>query len=359
MEIYEQLNQALKQSGLAELQDASAYQKIGNGAWHNAYLVTTKDQQKWVVRVRKKIIYGRERAFDEGKLKAEYESVGLYYQRGNQVEDGICPRVYHYQVNSEITYTLETYLGPCLSIANFSPRHASVYGRQIGEIFQELHRLPAEIQGYGELTWNGKALVCSDQRSKKEIWSEEKEILLQRMEELAASQLEFDREGTSKKLQKAIDGSTFVEEPFTMANVDITPENLLCEDNQFSGLIDPIPYIDNGTRWAAFFMFCYQFLLPVYHEAPRYSRHQYHRHRPTMNALSTGFMAGYTNGETIALMSRLQEEYYLQLFELTYDCYQDLELKELDEETYLRKGDQKAIARRLEACLAELERFPL
>ena len=49
-------------------------------------------------------------------------------------------------------------------------------------------------------------------------------------------------------------------EPVVLVNGDITPENFIARRSKFAGLIDPVPVLHNGLRYA--FLFCVLLSVP-------------------------------------------------------------------------------------------------
>lgn len=107
--------------------------------------------------------------------------------------------------------------------------------------------------------------------------------------------------------------------------------------------------LGRGARWAAWFLFCYRFLLPALDEAPRYAAKGYGRLAPTLAAIADGFATAYGEAEA------LEHEYFLWVLEEACDCH-DLLGAELTPKQEAQNGSKAAIARRVEGALAQLRK---
>ncbi len=144
----------------------------------------------------------------------------------------------------------------------------------------------------------------------------------------------------------------FDREAVALVNGDVTPENLLARGERFGGLIDPVPLLHNGTRYAACFVFCYRFLLPALADAPRFDRPA-----PTLAAIADGYVEGYA-GRDDALRRDLEAEYFPWALGIADENLRALGA-EPSEGRRLRAGSEAAIGARLTCCLHELERTRL
>jgi hypothetical protein len=353
MNLYQKLNTALECCHLPSLKNRTAYRKIGAGAWHEAYLVYPRRGDKLVIRLRKKIIYGQERTFVEKELHEDYAPVGLFYRQANHCRPGSCPTLYDYHLDPDLTFTVESYMGPTLSLAKLTEPAAFAYGQQLGEFFRTVYALPPPVSGFGELVWEGTKLVGQQQQSLAEIWQAAQASFYEKLAHLRQSTFAFDYHRVKDKLERVLTERKFDQEPLTLINGDITPENLIVRRNRFAGLIDPVPRLHNGLRYAAFFIYCYQSYLPQLADAPRYAHHQFQLFRPVLQVLVEGYINGYTNNN-IALRQKLAMECFLWAVEVADENLKRLQA-ELTPELYLRAGDKTQIAARLQRCLRELE----
>jgi hypothetical protein len=298
MDLRRQLDLALRRCGFAPLQAASAYRRIGWGAWHDAYLATLRDGEQLVVRLRKKLIYGRHEQFDEQALREEYASVGAYYAHANKVWPGVCPAIYAYHIQPDLSDTIESYMGAAIDLASLSATAAFDYGQQLGALFRAIHAQPPPIDGFGELIWREGRLIGCQPRDLAAIWHADIARTQSQLERLLASGLSFDRSAVRSVVEAALAQRSFVAEPVALVNRDVTPENMLLRLNGAAALIDPVPLLHNPTRYASLLCFCYTFLLPALSTAPRYARHQFQRHAPPMAAIAEGYVDGYTQDTT-------------------------------------------------------------
>lgn len=357
MSLYQTLNLALDRCGFPPLQSTDAYRQIGAGAWHEAYLVDLPDGERLVIRLRKKSIYGRSEPFNEPYLREDYEPVGLYYRLANQVQPGICPAVYAYALDPELTFTIESYMGPAMSLADLTLASAYEFGQEVGRFFGSMHALPPPLPGYDALIWNGQTLEAKDQRDLSEIWSDDIDAFQKQFAQLSRADLSFDRAQVKEKLQQALAERQRAQEPVTLVNGDITPENFIASQDRFTGLVDPVPILGNGLHYAAFFVYCYRSYLPNLADAPRYARHRFQQHQPIMSAIAGGYISGYANSDT-DVKRALRLEYFLWAVDVAYENWQRLNAAP-DSEIYLRAGDKQIIAARMERLLRELEEIEL
>ena len=259
MKLVQKLNLALEQGQFPPLKNSSAYRKIGAGAWHDAYLVYPQNCDRLVVRLRKQVIYGQAENFDEKSLHEDYAGVGLFYTQANRGWPGICPAVYHYHLSPKLSFTIESYMGPSLSLGRLTESQAFAYGRQAGRVFREIYALPAPVAGFGELVWHGHGLYGQEQQAISGLWQMEVETYLAWFEALSASEYDFDRDRVRDKLAEALSQRRFDQEIVTLINGDITPENLITQRGHFTGLIDPVPRLHKRSTVRR--LFC--LLLPL------------------------------------------------------------------------------------------------
>jgi hypothetical protein len=357
MRLFQKLELALKRCGFSPLKSVTSYRKIGTGAWHDAYLVYLHDGKKLVIRLRKKVIYGRRETFDEGYLREDYEPVGVYYRQANRCQPGVCPTVYEYILDPELTFTIESYMGQTISLAKLTTRQAFGYGQQVGRFFRAMHAWPPPVRGFGELIWNGQTLEGHDRRNLSEIWQAEVDSFYEQLDHLSKSDWRFDRVAAKRKLAQVLVDRSINSEPVSLVNGDITPENLIGQRRKFISLVDPVPALHNGLRYASFFVYCYKSYLPNLSDAPRYARHQFQHHGPVLTAIADGYIDGYAQGE-VTVKQNLHLEYFLWALDVAFENLQRL-TTETNEEVQLRAGDKQAIAARLQRCLQELDAYQL
>jgi hypothetical protein len=357
--LHHKLNLALQRCGMPPLRDPDSYRKVGSGAWHDAYLVTPQTGQPVVIRLRKKIIYGRREVYDEQVLHEDYAPVGVYYQQANRCQPGICPEIYHYRVEPDLIFTLESYMGAATPLAELTEGEAQAYGQTVGQFFRAMHALTPDVavEGCGLLVWDGQRVVGKERQSIGALWQTEIEGLRQQAERLYTSELIFDRATITSKLDAVLVQRDWGREPLALVNRDVTPENLIVREGRLAGLVDPVPMLHNGTRYAVFFLYCYQFLLPALNGAPRYAHHRFREMAPIMAAVAKGYLEGYTQGDEV-LRRAVQMEYFLWLLSEACDDY-ELAQGEMSEEMRLRTGGNAVLSASVQAALREMERLDL
>lgn len=126
---------------------------LGEGAWHHAWKVR-KNGSDWVLRIPKEIAYGQPVLYDEAVLKAEYGGTELYYAAVNQAVKGAAPMHYSFFVTEELTYTLESFAGTAIELAEINREAAFQLGQDIGEIYRETEKIPHGLSGYGFFAWS-------------------------------------------------------------------------------------------------------------------------------------------------------------------------------------------------------------
>ncbi|HET8631737.1 MAG TPA: phosphotransferase [Thermomicrobiales bacterium] len=347
---------ALAACGQSPLRDPAAYRRLGAGAWHDAYRVTTADGRRLVVRLRKPVIYGRRERFDERALHTDYAGVGAYYAAANACQPGVCPAEYAYHIGPDLSCTVESYLGPTLALDRLTPGSAVAIGRAAGEFFRAMHEWRPPWPGWGELVWTPEGLRGEDPRPPAEIRAAEAAAWREGLARLVAAGYDFDHAAARAGLDRALAGRSAAPAPPSLVNGDITPENLIVRRGRFVGLIDPVPAIGDGARYAAFFLVCYRLLLPALHDAPRYARHHFDRHAPALAHIADGFAAGYLGGDP-TLGEAVGREYFLWVLDLAVAAHAMLG-QPVDEERRRRTGGQAAIARRVRGYVAALTHPP-
>jgi hypothetical protein len=160
---------ALDMCGYRPADALAAPRRIGAGAWHDAYLVRLRDGRRLVVRLRKGTIYGQREAYDERGLRSDYAGVGAYYQAANEGCPGVCPSDYGYAISPDLSCTVESYLGPSLSLGRLIPERAFAIGEAAGRAIRAIHALRPPWPGWGELIWMPDGLRGEDIRPSVEI----------------------------------------------------------------------------------------------------------------------------------------------------------------------------------------------
>ncbi|WP_391209671.1 hypothetical protein [Psychrobacillus sp. L4] len=331
--------------------------KIGEGAWHNVYKIERNLEKDLVLRIRKKIAYGQLQAYKEIDLITEYESSKVYYQQANQCSFNICPSVFDYFLEESSVFTVECFMGKGKILQCLSDSEAFTIGKELGEFFKVMHRKNPDIQGFGNIIWNGKYLEGKVKQETNYIWQKDNDFYLCILNSLTTSDLTFNREIVENKIVNLIENRRKNVQKISLVNQDVTPENIIFNIDNVS-LIDPFPRLDFDLKYAGYFVFSYKFLLPAYSNASRYRKHAYNQNSSILNRIADGFMNGYIS-DNENLYKCLLDEYILWILLEAYEHYETLIESELDPKTLQQMGDKDMIKNRLTLCLNELENLSL
>jgi hypothetical protein len=353
---HERLAAALAACDYPPLRDRRAFRRLGAGAWHDAYRVITADGQRLVARLRKATPYGRQEPYDEAMLRSDYAGVGVYYAAANASQPGVCPIGYRYAISPALSCTVESYLGPTLALNRITPDRTFTIGREIGAFFRALHARPAPYGGWDELIWTTDGVRGEDMRPRADIETAEQATYRDSFARLVTAGVLDDPTGLERTLDAALARRKERHEPPALVNSDITPENIIVRRGRFVGLIDPVPRIGSGIRYAAFFSLCYRHYLPALHDAPRYARHGYDRLAPIMAQIADGYLTGYVPDGDATLLRDLQLEEWLWVLDLAITAHDALHAP-MTEERRIRTGGYGPIARRLRQFVRELAAF--
>ncbi len=354
----EDLELALRSCGLPLTLHYGAFRLEGSGAWHDAYRVTVPQHaQPYIVRIRKPVAYGQPQLYDDHahEWHAEYVATSLYYMQANRSYNGICPSMFLFNVSTQMTCTIETHMGQRLDFDQLSVRSARRFGRQIGSMMRNMHRRKSHIPGAGELAWDGANLYGQSSREHTTLTKKIEEAYNENiLTALAENVGGFDYQRLTDKLHAA-QRLRDVDEPVVLINRDVTPENLTVQNDNRIGIIDPYPYLGNGTRFAAWFIHCYRFLLPGYARTQRYRHNQYDKHTDKLMMIAEGFERGYIEGDE-PLARHIQAERWLWTLEQAYDDMERVYAAEPPSERITYKhGGINIMERRLKKALRTLE----
>lgn len=334
--------------------------KIGEGAWHTVYKLKRVDDQDLVIRIKKNEAYGELQQIDEQELTTEYESTKAYYSHANKSNQNVCPNFYQYFIEKDLVFTVETFMGSGTDLLLLDQNKVHSYGTKLGRIYHNIHNHKSSIAGFGELHWNGKTLHGRDLRNIDELWQEENDHVLTALNTLIHSSLCFDKEKVGQHIHALLENRRTQVQNISLVNQDVTPENLILS-NKHIAIIDPFPRLDFDLKYAAYFVFCYKFLLPAFSNAPRYINQAYQEKRNVLNAIADGFIRGYffdvVGDELITQSRRLLDEYTLWVLQEAYEHYDVLNQPHLNHKTTQQMGNRELITARLHLCLEELEKW--
>ena len=333
--------------------------KIGEGAWHTVYQLKRIDDQDLVIRMKKNKAYGELQQIDEQELTTEYESTKAYYLHANTSDQNVCPDFYEYFIEDDTVFTVETFMGRGTDLLLLDQNKAHSYGTKLGQIFHRIHNHETSIAGFGELHWQGKTLRGSDSKNSDPLWQEENEHVLTALNTLIHSSLCFDKEKVGQHIHALIKNRRTQIQNISLVNQDVTPENLILTDEHIA-IIDPFPRLDFDLKYAAYFVFCYKFLLPAFSNAPRYINQAYQEKSNVLNNIADGFISGYcfnvVGDERTTQIRRLLDEYTLWILQEAYEHYDILNQPHLNHKTTQQMGNREMITDRLHLCLEELEK---
>ncbi|HEU4964044.1 MAG TPA: hypothetical protein VFV52_09360 [Bacilli bacterium] len=357
VEVREKIERALQLSGLASDSVADSATFLGEGAWHEAYLLTMSDRRRLVMRFPKKVAYGQPVEYDEAAMKAEYAGTGYYYKLANQVEPGICPEEYDYHVSPELTYTLETYVGETIDMAIIDLETAYSIGYQRGTFMRKMDGVEPGVTGYAFLNWDEergelRGQVDGDFRDNLR---EEQDDYRQDLDALLQSELAFDRAEVERKWQDVFARRAIDTETLALTNRDTSPENTVLVDGRLR-VIDPLPILYSGKVMAGNVLNNYDALHPLYHTSPRYAKHRWNLYEDKLTRIADGFLDGYSQGDA-DLRRALRGEEFLMLLSMVAGHYALLQQEELSTSQIQRSGDRQAIEERLPKLLDRLEKF--
>lgn len=352
MEMKQQIEAALEFKGMSL--DGLSFSFLGEGAWYEAYLFSTKEQEASVIRFPKKISYGEPFVYDEQVLLAECAGRGFYYQQANRVVQGICPEDFTYHVQPEMTFTIESYSGRTISLSETNPSQAFGLGRECGELFQGMNRSGLQMEGFGFLEWNEGKLVGCLQEELGQYWREDTEGYREQLEQLLNSGISMNADKVRGNLDEILHFRQQRLPKLTLTNRDVSPENIIVRDNSLC-LIDPFPLFYDGDVFAGNLLNNFNTLFPAYYRSPRYEKHQFHLYRDQLSGFAEGFLAGYAQGDKVLRYSVLAEE-FLMLLDLVTD-HVSLLKDQMNEGQVLRFGNRSAVEERIPGFIQKLEEF--
>jgi len=337
---------------------SSKAEVLGEGAWHQAWKLTSEQHKPFVLRIPKKIAYKKEVSFDESALRAEYGGTEIYYRSVNQVVSGAAPEMFVYHVSKELTYTLESFAGNHVNLHKLNKDDAQQLGEEIGQLYRKVEQVDHGLEGFGYLTWNEEkglhGLFLSDFEA---FIEEECQEVLDDYNELSTKRPLFDNSDLKETIKKISETRLTVITHPVLTNQDASPENWLLDNGQIR-LIDPLPILYFGEVMAGNFMNLYETLFVELAHTERYEKHRFHECKETLQSIANGFIQGYCaqNPELICI---LRGEQLLQVLDSAVNHVRMLE-EGLNEEQIIRYGSKEDVEVRLTVFyhkLTELQQF--
>ncbi|MUK90622.1 hypothetical protein GMD78_19885 [Ornithinibacillus sp. L9] len=332
--------------------------KIGEGAWHRVYKLEDLRDEEFVLRIKKKEAYGEVQDFDSDELCSEYESTRSYYQHANESCSNVCPSFFQYFIEEDLVFTLETFMGIGQDLSLLTNKDAISYGKRLGYFFKKIHNKSPVIKGFGNLYWNGETLQGNNHQSINELWEEDNDHYIKILYVLNHSKLDFNKENVTENVNDLIKCRRKQIQEVSLVNQDITPENIILNTGKIS-IIDPFPKLDFGLKYAAYFVFCYKFLLPSFSNAPRYINNAYSEKSGILNDIAEGYIKGYFHDmsldEYTNQVKRLMDEYTLWMLQEAYEHYEVLHEEKLTNKIIQQMGPREVIDERLNLIIRELE----
>lgn len=354
-ETFDLIDFALQKSGVESLKDTTQVQYLGEGAWHQAYLVQLRVGEAVVVRFPKQEAYGKKVEFDEGSSLAEYAGTKAYYEIANSVKPGICPEFFYYHVESGKTFTVESYAGKALKLESFTFMEAFQAGAEMGEFFRNMNTAQHGLKGFGYLKWNGTAVEGQFQTSVADFMKEENEEYLSDFKDFIQIYEQPTLSSAMAHLEECMINRKLDESQIVFTNQDTSPENILLHSDGRVSLIDPVPLLYSGDSLAGNFINNYQTLYPTFFNAPRYAKHQFDRFEEKLQTIADGFVEGYCNGDA-AVRRQVKQEEFIKLTSLTAFQHKVLH-SDMTSEHKIRYGEKASIANRIPVLVKRIEEF--
>lgn len=327
---------------------------IGEGAWHMAWKVTKKDEEL-VLRIPKKVAYGKPVPFNQDALMAEYSATKWYYESVNQMVPGSAPALFKFHVTSKLTYTLESFGGKSLPLREMSLVEALRVGRQIGAIYRKMESLTPEMEGFGRLVWTENKGLHGIRNEEFQAFFKETSLKhVHNHQKLVNAYPMFQNNRVEHALQVVTTNRNRRIVSARLVNQDVSPENILWGGDSVC-LIDPYPVVYEPREMAGNFMNLYETLFRMLANTQRYKKHQFEKCKDILKTIATGFLDGYSDGN-LAVSQEVRGEQYLQLIETAYQ-HHCLLIRTMTSEDIIRYGHRKEIEKRLAILGDEIKQF--
>jgi hypothetical protein len=355
-ETFDLIDFALTNSGLESLKDTTQVQYLGEGAWHQAFMVQLQSGSSVVIRFPKPEAYGKTIVFNENESYAEYAGTEAYYSLANRIKPGICPEFYHYHIEQDKTFTVESYAGKAVKLENFTFMEAFQAGAELGEFFREMNGGKHGLKGFGYLKWNGASIEGQFQSSVSSFMKEENEEYITDFAAFIDKINGAVHTDALLQLEECMLNREIDESRVVLTNQDTSPENILLHADGGISLIDPVPILYSGDSLAGNFLNNYRTLFPAFFNSPRYARHQFDRFEDKLQTIADGFYEGYCNGDP-DLKRRIKQEEFIKLTSLTASQFILSQSAELTMEQRIRYGEKEAIVNRIPLLIQRINEF--
>jgi len=320
---------------------------LGEGAWHQAWKLTSTQHEPLVLRIPKKIAYKKQVTYDESALKAEYGATEVYYRYINQVSPGAAPASFQYHVTQELTYTVESFAGKNVNLHRLNSEEACNIGGKLGILYRNLEQVNHNLKGFGYFAWNEKEGVHGQFSSDYHTFIKEECIeVMDDYEELSTKRPTFMSSELKNALLRICERRMLEIKQPVLTNQDASPENWLLDSGQVR-LIDPLPILYFGEVMAGNFMNLYETLFVELAHTERYRKQRFHKSQENLQSIADGFLTGYCNGNSHSIRV-LKGEQLLQVLDTAIRHLRMLE-SGLTAEQIIRYGSSEDVEYRLTA----------
>jgi len=324
----------------------SEVEYLGEGAWHQAWKLTSTEHEPLVLRIPKKVAYKKEVTYDEASLQAEYGGTDIYYKCANRAKPGAAPATFAYHVSKDITYTIESFAGNHVDLHQLTENKALELGKDIGELYRKIEQVNHGLKGIGFFAWNEEQGVHGQFLSDYHSFIEEEcEEIMDDYEELSTINPSFKELELQDTLLRICETRLKEISHPVLTNQDASPENWLLDQGEIR-LIDPLPILYFGEVMAGNFMNLYETLFVELARTERYGKHRFHGCQGTLQTIADGFVLGYCAGDSHKTRV-LRGEQLLQVLDTAVRHMRMLD-GGLNEEQVIRYGSKEDVEKRLD-----------
>ncbi|EPD49744.1 hypothetical protein HMPREF1210_03191 [Paenisporosarcina sp. HGH0030] len=325
---------------------------LGEGAWHQAWQLTSPQHKSMVLRIPKKIAYKKEVAYDANALLAEYGGTEQYYSWVNKVVPGAAPEKFVYHVSEGLTYTIESFAGSHVDLHDLNREDAQKLGSEIGHLYRKMEQVNHGLEGFGFFDWNEESGLHGRFLGDfhEFVTAESKEIIDDYMDLLTKRPI-FNKPEIKEAILRICENRLIEIGSPVLTNQDASPENWLVDNGQIR-LIDPLPILYIGEVMAANFMNLYETLFVELAHTERYGKHRFHECRETLQSIANGFELGYC-GQNADLIRKLRSEQMIQVLNCAVS-HNQMFIEGLNEEQIIRYGTKEDVENRLTVFVEKL-----